>query len=524
MRTKIGLTVMAALCAAMPAMAGGAKTIRAVMQADLGIIDPVVTTATITAYHGAMVYDTLFGIDTDLKPQPQMVGETVVSDDKLTWTFTLRPGLLWHDGSPVTAKDCIASIKRFAQKDGAGARLMSKTAALEAIDDHSFRLVLKEPFGMVTDILAKTSTNVPYMMRERDAMTDASTPVKEAIGSGPFRFVASERVSGSATVYEKNQAYVPRADPPSGFAGAKVVKVDRVIWSVIPDQQTAVSALLRNEIDFYETPPSDLIPMLKTSKDVRLQVLDRLGTQALLRMNFLQPPFDNVKARQAMLLLTRQEDYMQAMVGDPDYYKTCGALFVCGSPMENDVHTEWVRHNDIERAKQLFKEAGYDGRKVVVLQPVDYLVYSVAAQVTVGLLREAGINAEVAASDWSTMLARRANRGPVDKGGWNIFHTGTGGNGAANPVLNTWITSTGATANVGWPDNARNETLRDDWARAATIAERQKIARDLQQNAYEFVPYIPIGITLVPVAYRTSLSGFVPVPGIVAFWNVDKAE
>ncbi len=523
MRIATGL-VVAAMCGVFAPAEAAPKTIRAVMQADLGIIDPVVTTATITAYHGAMVYDTLFGIDTTLKPQPQMLDRAVVSDDKLTWTLTLRNGLLWHDGSPVTAKDCVASIRRWAQKDGSGARLMSKTATLEVIDDHSFRFVLKEPFGMLPDVLAKTSTNVPFMMRERDAMTDASTSIKEVVGSGPFRFVASERVSGSATVYERNPAYVPRANPPNGFAGAKIVKVDRVIWSVIPDQQTAASALLRNEIDFYETPPSDLLPTLKKSPDIRLQVLDRLGSQGLLRMNHLQPPFDNVKARQAMLLLVRQEDYLQAMVGDPEYYKVCGALFVCGSPMENDAHTEWLHHHDVERARQLFKEAGYDGRKVVVLQPVDYLMYSVAAQVTVGLLREAGVNAEVAASDWSTMLARRANRGPVDKGGWNIFHTGTGGNGAANPVINIWLTSTGANANVGWPSDARNEALRDDWARADTLADRQRIARDLQQNAYDFVPYIPTGIALVPVAYRTSLSGFVPVPGIVAFWGVDKAE
>ena len=514
--------VMAAVC--LLAGAADGKTIRAVMQADLGIIDPVVTTATITTYHSAMIYDTLFAIDAELKPQPQMVERTVVGADRLSWEFVLRPGLSWHDGSPVTAQDCVASIRRWAQRDGAGARLMANTATLEVVDARRFRLVLKAPFGLVEDILAKTASNVPFMMRERDAMTDPSTPVKEAIGSGPFRFMAGERVSGSTTVYERNPAYLPRPEPASGFAGGKVVKVDRVVWTVIPDAQTAVSALTRGEIDFLEQPPSDLIPMLKKSKDVRLQVLDRLGSQALTRMNHLQPPFDHPKARQAMLLLTRQEDYMQAMVGDPEYYRVCGALFICGSPMENDAHTEWLTHPDIARAKQLFAEAGYDGRKVLVLQPVDYLIYSNAAQVTVSLLRAAGVNAEAVASDWSTVLARRGNRGPVDKGGWNIFHTGTGGNGASNPVLNTWLSSTGASANVGWPSDARNETLRDDWARAGTEAERRAIARDLQQNAYDFVPYIPIGITLVPVAYRTSLGGFVPVPGVVVFWGVDKTE
>ena len=508
----------------MAAAAGAApREIRAVMQADLGILDPVVTTATITTYHGAMIYDTLFGLDADLQPQPQMVGRTDVSADRLAWTFTLRPGLLWHDGSPVTAQDCVASIKRWAKRDGAGARLMANTASFEVVDAQSFHLVLKAPFGLVEEILAKTASNVPYMMRAQDAATDPSTPVTTTIGSGPFRFVAGERVSGSRTVYERNPAYVPRAEPASGAAGGKVVKVDRVVWTVIPDAQTAVAALVQGEIDFLEQPASDLIPMLKKSHDVKLQVLDKLGSQALTRMNWLQPPFDNVKARQAMLLLTRQQDYMDAMVGDPDYYRICGALFVCGSPMANDANMAWLDHPDIARAKQLFREAGYDGRRVVVLQPVDYLIYSNAAQVTVALLRAAGVNAEAEASDWSTMLARRGNKGPVEKGGWNIFHTGTGGNGASNPILNTWLSSTGGSANVGWPDDARNEALRDDWARAGSLAERQAIARALQQNAYDVVPYIPIGITLVPVAYRSTLSGLIAVPGTIVFWGVEKS-
>ena len=237
------------------AIAAG-KTITAVMHSDLRIIDPLFTTAYITRDHGYMIYDTLLATDSNFKIQPQMA-DWKVSDDKLTYTFTLRDGLKWHDGTPVTAEDCVASLKRWGKSDNMGQKLMDFTASIEPIDAKSFALKLKEPYGLVLDSIGKPSSYVPFMMPKRMAETPAGQQMKEQIGSGPFKFVQAEFQPGVKAVYEKNTDYVPRKEPASWTAGGKVVKVDRVEWITMADAQTAVNALQSGDIDFMENPPFD---------------------------------------------------------------------------------------------------------------------------------------------------------------------------------------------------------------------------------------------------------------------------
>ncbi len=274
----------------------GKKILKVVPHADLRVLDPIWTTANVSAYHGAMVYDTLFGIDAKLEPQPQMVDTYNLSGDKLTYSFTLRDGLKWHDGSPVTAKDCVASLKRWAARDGAGQHMMIRVKEIVATGDKTFEIRLKEPYGLVIDAMAKTSTPICYMMREQEALTDPNEQVKVVIGSGPFKFLPNEWVPGSKVVYERNPDYVPRKEPPSGMAGGKVVKIDRVEWLAM-DAQTAIAALMAGEIDLYENPPLDLLPQLQSAPGVKIEVTNHLGNVGLMRLNYLNPPFDNVKAR-----------------------------------------------------------------------------------------------------------------------------------------------------------------------------------------------------------------------------------
>src|SRR5262245_26066101 len=270
------------------------KTISAVMHSDLRIIDPGFTTAYITRDHGYMVYDTLLATDSNFKVQPQMA-DWKVSDDKLTYTFTLRDGLKWHDGSPVTAEDCVASIKRWSKNETMGQTLMDFTASLEATDDRTITLKLKEPYGLVLESIGKPSSVVPFMMPKRLAETSPGQQIKEQVGSGPFKFVQSEFQPGVKAVYERNADYVPRKESPSWTSGGKVVKVDRVEWIRMPDAQTAVNALQSGDVDFVENIPFDLVTMLAANKDLKLETLDKHGFQIVGRMNFLYPPFDNVK-------------------------------------------------------------------------------------------------------------------------------------------------------------------------------------------------------------------------------------
>src|SRR6266404_4483724 len=336
MMSNVTLSVLALSAALTSQAIAAGKTITAVMHSDLRIIDPIFTTAYITRDHGYMVYDTLLATDANFKIQPQMA-DWKVSDDKLTYTFTLRDGLKWHDGAPVTAEDCVASLKRWGKVDGMGQKLMDFAAALEATDARTITLKLKEPYGLVLESIGKPSSLVPFMMPKRMAETPAGQQIKEQIGSGPFKFVQAEFQPGVKAVYEKNTDYVPRKEPPSWTAGGKVVKVDRVEWITMLDAQTAVNAVQSGDIDFIESVPFDLVTMLAANKDLKVETLDKLGFQTIGRMNFLYPPFDNVKVRRAALLAMNQKDVLDALVGNAKYQKICGAVFGCGTPLESDV-------------------------------------------------------------------------------------------------------------------------------------------------------------------------------------------
>ena len=515
--------ILAALALAMPAQA--ANTIRAVMHSDLRVIDPGFTTAYITRDHGYMVYDTLLSTDSNFNVQPQMA-EWKVSDDKLIYTFTLRDGLKWHDGTPVTAEDCVASLKRWGKVDSMGQKLMDFTASIEAADAKTIALKLKEPYGLVLESIAKMSSYVPFMMPKRLADTPPDEQIPEQIGSGPFKFVASEFQPGVKAVYEKNKDYIPRKEAPSWTAGGKIAKVDRVEWITMPDAQTAVNALQSGDIDFLEITPWDLLPVLEANKEIKVEVLNKLGYQAIGRMNFLHPPFDNPKVRRAAFMAINQKDFMDAMVGNDKYFALCGALFVCGTPLETGTGSDvLVKGNGMAEAKKLLKESGYDGTPVVLMAPTDVVTLRTQPIVAAQLLRQAGFTVNVQAMDWQSVVSRRGSQKPPQEGGWNLFFTNVIGADLLNPIVNLQINGKGRKGGwFGWPDDAKIEALRESFARSSSPDEQKKIATEIQTEAYDQVIYIPVGQYRVAASWRRSLSGVLEGPATPVFWNVDKSE
>jgi peptide/nickel transport system substrate-binding protein len=510
-----------------PAAAEGQKTITAVMQADVKIFDPIVNTADITSRFALMVFDTLFSLDQNLAPQPQMVGKYEISPDGLSYTFVLRDGLKFHDGTPVTADDVVASLKRWWVKDGGGQIIQKFTKELTAVDQRTFRLVLNEPYGLVLDTLAKPDANVPVIMPKRLASTDPNEAVSEIVGSGPFKFVKDEWVPGSKVVFTKNTDYVPRSEPASGFAGGKVVKVDRVEWVVLPDPQSTIQALNRGQIDFVELPEVDLLPLLKANKDVRVEDMSPLGTQGILRLNHLQPPFTDVRARRAMQWLVNQRDFMTAAFGDPSLWKVCGSFLICDEPMAFQDGADMLNQDipseqRIAKAKELLTEAGYKGEPVVLLDPVNRPTFHSANLVFSEALKKAGVNVRLDAMDWGTLVTRRTKKDPVDQGGWSIFFTSNGGLEGSNPAFNISTSAGCDKAWWGWPCDPKLEELRSQWALGKTLDERKKIAQQIQVSATEDVIYIPWGVWKTPSAMRTSLKNMLKVPDSIVFWNVEK--
>ncbi len=506
------------------AMAAG-KTITAVMHSDLRVIDPIMTTAYITRDHGYMIYDTLLATDSNFKIQPQMA-DWKVSDDKLTYTFTLRDGLKWHDGAPVTAEDCVASLQRWGKVDGMGQKLMDFVASLEATDAKTITLKLKEPYGLVLESIGKPSSRVPFMMPKRLAETPPDKPIPEQIGSGPFKFVQAEFQPGVKAVYEKNKDYVPRKEPASWTAGGKVVKVDRVEWVTMADAQTAVNALQSGDIDFMENLPFDMLPVLEANPDLKIDVLNKFGFQTLGRMNFLYPPFDNPKVRRAAFLAMNQKDVLDALVGNAKYQRICGAFFVCGTPLETDVGAETlVKGNGLAEAKKALAASGYDGTPVVIMIPGDVQTLKGPPTVAAQLLRAAGFNVDAQVTDWQTVVSRRASQKPPKEGGWNMFFTNWVAADVSDPIVNASITGRGKNGGwFGWAEDAKIEELRDKFARAGSAEEKKKIAAEIQTEAYDQVIYVPLGQYTIPSAWRKSLTGVLDGPATPIFWNIDKSE
>jgi peptide/nickel transport system substrate-binding protein len=505
------------------AAGSGARTLRFIAQSDLRVLDPIWTTAYITRNHGYMVFDTLFALDDKFEPRPQMVGDYEVSKDKLQYRFGLRDGLKFHDGQQVRGADCVASIRRWMARDGLGQVLAGAIDDMQGGNDKSFSIRLKTPFPLLIAGLAKVSSLAPFIMPERLAKTDPFKQVTEMIGSGPFKFVKDEYQPGNKVVYLKNHDYAPRQEPPSWASGGKVVKVERVEWLYVPEHATAAAALGAGEADWWENPPLDLVPLLAANPDIRVADADPLGIMTLVRFNWLYPPFDNVKMRQAVLAVANQADFMRVVAGDPKNWKVCPSFFACGTPMENQAGSEALTGpRDFHKAKQLIEQAAYQGEKIIVLDAVDLPNPHGQAQVAADEMKRLGLNVEIAAMDWGTLVTRRASKEPPAEGGWNVFGTGFVGADALDPTVNLPLRANGDKAWFGWPSDARIEALVAQWMKAEDIEERQSIAAKIQRRAFEVVPYIPTGFYTPKTAYRDNVKGVITAPAFL-MWNVEKS-
>ncbi len=512
------LSVALPLSVAVPGMASAESVLRVIPHANLKNLDPIWTTAYISRNHGYLIYDTLFAMNEDFEPQPQMVDSYETSDDGMMWTFTLRDGLKFHDGADVTSGDVVASLERWGARDGMGQQMMAAMKEMKAVDDRTFTFEFESPYGLVLESIGKISSNVPFIMPERIAKTDPFEQIEEHIGSGPFRFEADQWVPGDTVVYTKFEDYVPRDEPPSAAAGGKVAKVDKVIWTYFPDQSTAMNALLAGEVDYFESPANDLMPILETNPDVVVEINDPLGNIGFSRFNHLLPPFDDADVRRAAIMAMKQDDYMAGAVGDQKFWKTCYSVFPCGTPNENDSGSDIMNTGDIDKAKAALAKTDYDGTPVVIMQPTDIPLLSAFSLITAEKLRKIGMEVEVQAMDWSTLTSRRAKRDPVADGGWNIFHTWWIGADVIDPMA---IAFSGNPDKgwFGWPDDEELETARKAYSTADSADAKKAAAVAAQERLWAIGASGQLGQFFVPVAYRKNVKGLIKSP-VQFFWNM----
>ncbi len=505
------------------AKAEPARVLRFIPQADLTVLDPVFSSVYVTRNHAYLVFDTLYGQDSAFRPQPQMVEGATVDDDGKLWRLKLRDGLVFHDGTKVLARDCVASIRRWARRDAFGQTLLLTTDELSAPDDTTIQFRLKKPFPLLPEALGKIGVNMLPIMPERLAATDPFKQVTEMVGSGPFRFLADERVSGARVAYARFEQYKPREGGTADWtAGPKIAHFDRVEWNVIPDGATAAAAMQRGEADWWEQPVFDLLPLMRADPNLVTSMVEVTGNIGLLRMNQLFAPFDNPAIRRALLGAMDQADFMQAVAGDDKKaWRDHVGFFAPDTPMASDAGLSALAGpHDVSRARADIAKAGYAGEKVVFMTPGDYPRINALCLVGADLMKRCGLNVELQVTDWGSVIQRRASKAPLDKGGWSVFVTTYTGADMSSPAGNLAMRGNGQNAWFGWPTAPELERLRDAWLDAPDLEAQKRIAAQIQRQAFVDVPFLPLGEFFQPTTRNKSLVDM--LTGMPLFWNVRR--
>ncbi len=502
-----------------------ARTLRLVPSTDLVFLDPMFVDALVSIQHGYHVFDTLYGVNHRLEPQPQMAEGHEASADGLSWTIRLRPGLVFHDGQPVRAADCIASLARWSKRDTAGRVVAAYLDDYTALDERTFRVRFKQPFPHFLHAIGKPHITPAFIMPERLAQTPITSAVTEMVGSGPYRFLAAEWRPGSLVAYSRFEGYVPRQEPADWTSGGKVAHFDRVEWHVIPDQATAFAALQRGEVDWMESVSADLLPLARRDRTLRTAHDDPFGKLLVMRFNHLQPPFNNVKLRQVMMKAVHQEDYFSTLNGgDPDNSQDCFAALPCTLPTVRQLGQGRFGglHGDGAGIAEAARAAGYAGETVVVLNAADSLVIAPLGRVTADLLTRAGFKVELQEMDFGTMLKRLTSQEPVGNGGWSVFCTAWPTVAIANPMQNLTIRGEGRRGYAGWYESAAMEGLVKDWIGATTPQDQAAAEDRIHRLALADVPTLALGMFKPNMAYRADLDGV--LSGSVRYpWNLKRS-
>ncbi|MBI0538162.1 ABC transporter substrate-binding protein [Roseomonas sp. KE2513] len=505
------LALPALLLSTRPVHAAGSVT--AVLESEVVIVDPHATTAAITRSFGYQVFDTLFAQDSKGAIRPQMVEGHTVSADGLTWTFILREGLAFHDGAPVTAADCVASLRRWASRDSLGRMLLAALREMRAEDARRFTFLLREPFPLMLEVLGKPNAPVPFIMPER-ILPPGEGRITEIIGSGPFTFERDQWRTGDRMVLRRNARYVPRAEPPDFLAGGKVVRIDELVLRTMPDDPTGVNALIAGEIDYMQYLPFDFLGPLGRNRNVRLMGLKGIDMfQGNFRLNHASGPFADPAVRQVMWKLVDQKGVMDA-IGIPAEFRVenCSSFWMCDTPLETAAGAEAARF-DLDGAKAALARTAYKGEPVIMLQ-VSASISQTAAHVLAENMKKAGFTVDEQVMDWGTVLARRAR-----PDGWSLFPVYANGVDMMSP-LNHFYVANNCSDYPGRSCDARITTLLEEFVRAPDAEARKGVADRIQRAAYELVPSVMWGQFSRPAGYRARLRNLIP-SSFPMFWQVE---
>ncbi len=522
--TAIGLAATGSLAAPMIARAADNKVLRFVpSEGGVAILDPVWLVGWPTLTFGLAMYESLYCVDENLTPRPQMAEGHTIEDDGKRWVIRLRDGLRFHDNEPVLARDCVASIRRWLARDSIGrTTLADRLDALEVTDDRTIVFRLKRPFDRLDFVLGKPMPNILPIMPARIAALDPDKQQNEIVGSGPFRFAPREFVAGTLAVQTRFEAYQPRNEPPNGAAGGRVAKVERVEWHGIPDPSTAANALVTGEIDWLEGPVPDLISRLRRSRDVVVDVINRYGVLPLLRPNHASGPTANPAIRSAIMAALDPAEIMEAgMGGDPGSWSAPAGVYTPGSAAASRSGFGHLGPKSKAEVAAMLAAAGYKNEPIVLLHPADSPTNSTMCQAIAARLTEFGFKIDDQVMDSATLAVRRLKKDPPEKGGWSLIIVNVPGGGHSSPMVAQALRTVNATT-PGWPQNPEMEVLRNRWIDSQDLAEQRALTERLQEVALADVIVSPLGHYMRKSAWRSNVSGILKATEPL-MWNVSKS-
>ncbi len=502
------------------AASGARSVLRFIPESGLMAPDPVAMPSIAGRAHGMMVWDQLYGQNAAGAAVPQMAAGHETSADGLLWRIVLRDGLSFHDGTAVTAADCVASIRRWGARRVYGQKLLEREAQMTALDARRIEIRLSRPFPLLLTALA---SDLCFIMPAGLAATDPASPVARIVGSGPFRFLPDAFVPGSRSAYERFAAYQPVGGDSEFTAGAKRALVDRIEWTAM-EPAAAVLAMKRGEADWWENPPLEQHDELREVASVQIQANQQAGVIPVLAFNHLVPPFNNRRLLRALLPAVDQMEFMTAaMAGAPALFRTNVGIFAPGSPADSDAGMDALTGpRDIEVARKAVQESGYAGETVLLMSPTDLPRLRALTEVASDLFQRVGLIVEVAELEWATLMQRRARREAPEAGGWSAFCTTFPSVALASPATHVPLRASAESNWFGWPVSPQLERLRDAWFDAPNKRARARITEEIQVTALRVVPFLPLGQWFGVAAVREDVLGVAMTPYPV-FWGVSKA-
>ena len=485
--------------------------LKVVAQASIKSLDCDFTGAYVCGSVHLHYQEGLLAYDDDFNPRPQLIESWEVSDGGTLYTFKLREGPTFHQlGRHITSDDSIASFGRWMKRHAAGKSLSRVLAddGLTKIDDRAFQVQLTQPYGaLISHLGMLRGRNIQWP--EDIAMMEPTEDVgvDNYIGTGPYELENWE--VGNRVILKRYEDYVPRSDPHSNFAGSQIPYADRIIWLEIPAEETKIAGLKTGEWDIVDGASLDFFPEMDAHPDIAV-ALDKPGKASQLGINHDKWPTSEKKFRQGIMAALNTAEFMAAL-GPEELWTLCATTFHCGTPLESHEGDDRYNQNNLELARQLIKESGYNGEPLLHMNPNDYGTITPLGPVFKKQMAEVGVNIELPGMDWATLISRIG-----DLEYWHFFSTWGGFYGIHDPITDGNVNGSSRTGFY----NERMVELSEEYAAAMDPKERRRIVSEIEDIYWDEVPALRLGQFFLTTPYRKWVKNFTVIKGMQNYNNV----